>query len=116
EHLFYKVVTPSDVGKLNRLVIPKQHAERCFPLDPSLRKKGRFLSFQESFTGKVWWFRYSYWNSSQSYVFTKGWIRFVKENKLKAGDIVSFERGSSRHENFYISCRKRPRTPSDDPG
>nr|GMD08017.1 AP2/ERF and B3 domain-containing transcription factor RAV1-like [Ipomoea batatas]GME15729.1 AP2/ERF and B3 domain-containing transcription factor RAV1-like [Ipomoea batatas] len=27
ERLFEKAVTPSDVGKLNRLVIPKQHAE-----------------------------------------------------------------------------------------
>ena len=36
EHMFEKVVTPSDVGKLNRLVIPKQHAERYFPaLDAS---------------------------------------------------------------------------------
>jgi len=25
EHLFDKEVTPSDVGKLNRLVVPKQH-------------------------------------------------------------------------------------------
>ncbi|KAG8050601.1 hypothetical protein GUJ93_ZPchr0009g2319 [Zizania palustris] len=32
EHLFEKPLTPSDVGKLNRLVIPKQHAERYFPL------------------------------------------------------------------------------------
>uniref|UniRef100_A0A0E0EGP9 AP2/ERF domain-containing protein n=1 Tax=Oryza meridionalis TaxID=40149 RepID=A0A0E0EGP9_9ORYZ len=32
EHLFDKTVTPSDVGKLNRLVIPKQHAEKHFPL------------------------------------------------------------------------------------
>ncbi|KAI4372137.1 hypothetical protein MLD38_010408 [Melastoma candidum] len=31
EHMFDKVVTPSDVGKLNRLVIPKQHAEKYFP-------------------------------------------------------------------------------------
>uniref|UniRef100_A0A0D3GWI4 TF-B3 domain-containing protein n=1 Tax=Oryza barthii TaxID=65489 RepID=A0A0D3GWI4_9ORYZ len=31
EHMFDKVVTPSDVGKLNRLVVPKQHAERFFP-------------------------------------------------------------------------------------
>ncbi|KAI7981139.1 B3 domain-containing protein Os04g0581400 [Camellia lanceoleosa] len=35
EHMFDKVVTPSDVGKLNRLVIPKQHAEKYFPLDSS---------------------------------------------------------------------------------
>ena len=32
EALFEKPLTPSDVGKLNRLVIPKQHAERYFPL------------------------------------------------------------------------------------
>ncbi|KAJ6350889.1 hypothetical protein OIU78_006919 [Salix suchowensis] len=29
EQLFEKAVTPSDVGKLNRLVIPKQHAEKA---------------------------------------------------------------------------------------
>ncbi|KAJ7544883.1 hypothetical protein O6H91_09G097300 [Diphasiastrum complanatum] len=106
EHLFYKIVTPSDVGKLNRLVIPKQHAERCFPLDPSLRKRGLLLSFRDHATGKSWWFRYSYWSSSQSYVLTKGWIRFVKEKKLQAGDIISFERGSQ--EEFYINCRRKP--------
>jgi hypothetical protein len=32
EHMFDKVLTPSDVGKLNRVVIPKQHAESYFPL------------------------------------------------------------------------------------
>ncbi|XP_024537394.1 B3 domain-containing transcription factor NGA1, partial [Selaginella moellendorffii] len=106
EHLFYKVVTPSDVGKLNRLVIPKQHAERWFPLDPCLRKKGRLLSFQDVVSRELWWFRYSYWSSSQSYVLTKGWIRFVKDKDLQAGDIISFERGA-RHE-LYINCRKRP--------
>ncbi|KAJ7522737.1 hypothetical protein O6H91_18G024800 [Diphasiastrum complanatum] len=69
EHLFYKIVTPSDVGKL-------------------------------------WWFRYSYWSSSQSYVLTKGWIGFVKEKQLQAGDIISFERGM--HDELYINCRRRP--------
>nr|POE94879.1 b3 domain-containing protein [Quercus suber] len=91
EHMFDKVVTPSDVGKLNRLVIPKQHAEKHFPLD-STNEKGLLLSFEDR-NGKPWRFRYSYWNSSQSYVMTKGWSRFVKEKKLDAGDIVSFERG-----------------------
>lgn len=32
EPLFEKAVTPSDVGKLNRLLVPKQHAEKHFPL------------------------------------------------------------------------------------
>uniref|UniRef100_A0A803NSH8 TF-B3 domain-containing protein n=1 Tax=Cannabis sativa TaxID=3483 RepID=A0A803NSH8_CANSA len=94
--MFDKVVTPSDVGKLNRLVIPKQHAEKYFPLDNSSTtedsSKGLLLNFEDR-NGKSWRFRYSYWNSSQSYVMTKGWSRFVKEKKLDAGDIVSFERG-----------------------
>ncbi|XP_010522876.1 PREDICTED: B3 domain-containing transcription factor NGA3 [Tarenaya hassleriana] len=110
EHMFDKVVTPSDVGKLNRLVIPKQHAEKHFPLDPSSSQNGTLLSFQDR-NGKMWRFRYSYWNSSQSYVMTKGWSRFVKEKKLDAGDIVSFQRGvgtESEKSRLFIDWRHRP--------
>jgi RAV-like factor len=32
DHLFNNTVTPRDMGKLNRLVNPKQHAEKHFPL------------------------------------------------------------------------------------
>ncbi|KAK7294570.1 hypothetical protein RJT34_17459 [Clitoria ternatea] len=109
EHMFDKVVTPSDVGKLNRLVIPKQHAEKYFPLDSNANEKGMLLNFEDR-NGKLWRFRYSYWNSSQSYVMTKGWSRFVKEKKLDAGDIVSFQRGVGelyRHR-LYIDWRRRP--------
>uniref|UniRef100_A0A7N0UXD6 TF-B3 domain-containing protein n=1 Tax=Kalanchoe fedtschenkoi TaxID=63787 RepID=A0A7N0UXD6_KALFE len=111
EHMFDKVVTPSDVGKLNRLVIPKQHAEKYFPLDSSSNEKGLLLNF-EDLTGKSWRFRYSYWNSSQSYVMTKGWSRFVKEKKLDAGDIVSFQRGVGEAEKhrLFIDWRRRPIT------
>ncbi|KAF8112965.1 hypothetical protein N665_0058s0064 [Sinapis alba] len=110
EHMFDKVVTPSDVGKLNRLVIPKQHAERYFPLDSTNNQNGTLLNFQDR-NGKMWRFRYSYWNSSQSYVMTKGWSRFVKEKKLDAGDIVSFQRGvgdESHRSKLYIDWRHRP--------
>ncbi|XP_028795808.1 B3 domain-containing transcription factor NGA1 isoform X2 [Neltuma alba] len=109
EHMFDKVVTPSDVGKLNRLVIPKQHAEKYFPLDSSSNEKGLLLNFEDR-NGKLWRFRYSYWNSSQSYVMTKGWSRFVKEKKLDAGDIVSFHRGAgeSYRHRLYIDWRRRP--------
>ncbi|VVB03553.1 unnamed protein product [Arabis nemorensis] len=111
--MFDKVVTPSDVGKLNRLVIPKQHAERYFPLDSSSNEKGLLLNF-EDLTGKSWRFRYSYWNSSQSYVMTKGWSRFVKDKKLDAGDIVSFQRcvgDSGSNSRLFIDWRKRPKVP-----
>ncbi|GKU87841.1 hypothetical protein SLEP1_g2175 [Rubroshorea leprosula] len=112
EHMFDKVVTPSDVGKLNRLVIPKQHAERYFPLDSSSSEKGLLLNFEDR-NGKSWRFRYSYWNSSQSYVMTKGWSRFVKEKKLDPGDIVSFQRGvgESGRDRLYIDWRRRPDAP-----
>ncbi|CAN6466216.1 unnamed protein product [Victoria cruziana] len=114
EHMFDKVVTPSDVGKLNRLVIPKQHAEKYFPLDTSSNEKGLLLNFEDT-SGKQWRFRYSYWNSSQSYVMTKGWSRFVKEKKLDAGDIVSFERsaGRSGESRLFISWKRRPNAPPD---
>ncbi|KAG8663679.1 hypothetical protein MANES_01G238800v8 [Manihot esculenta] len=112
EHMFDKVVTPSDVGKLNRLVIPKQYAEKYFPLDSTSSEKGLLLNFEDR-NGKPWRFRYSYWNSSQSYVMTKGWSRFVKEKQLDAGDIVSFQRGvgeSGKHR-LYIDWRRRPNAP-----
>ncbi|KAI3804509.1 hypothetical protein L1987_26108 [Smallanthus sonchifolius] len=108
EHMFDKVVTPSDVGKLNRLVIPKQHAERYFPLDSSTNYKGLQLNFEDR-NGKLWRFQYSYWNSSQSYVMTKGWSRFVKEKKLDAGDVVSFQQGIgvTAKDRLFIDWRRR---------
>ncbi|KAJ6796924.1 DNA-binding protein RAV1 [Iris pallida] len=110
EHLFEKKVTPSDVGKLNRLVIPKQQAEKHFPLRTA-SSKGVLLSFEDA-SGKVWRFRYSYWKSSQSYVLTKGWSRFVKEKGLGAGDVVIFHqsKGSDQSRQLYIDCRKQTAT------
>lgn len=114
EHMFDKVVTPSDVGKLNRLVIPKQYAEKYFPLDPTSGEKGLLLSFEDR-TGKPWRFRYSYWNSSQSYVMTKGWSRFVKEKRLDAGDTVSFGRGvgEQARDRLFIDWKRRSETTHD---
>ncbi|VFQ59211.1 unnamed protein product [Cuscuta campestris] len=109
DHLFEKPLTPSDVGKLNRLVIPKQNAEKYFPLtgqDSSSPDKGLLLTFEED-SGKLWRFRYSYWNSSQSYVLTKGWSRFVKEKRLDAGDVVLFLRHRLDGDRFFIGWRRR---------
>uniref|UniRef100_A0A7N0UVQ5 TF-B3 domain-containing protein n=1 Tax=Kalanchoe fedtschenkoi TaxID=63787 RepID=A0A7N0UVQ5_KALFE len=109
--LFEKPLTPSDVGKLNRLVIPKQYAEKYFPLrSPCGTNAGEsLLSFEDEF-GKVWKFRYSYWTSSQSYVLTKGWSRYVKEKGLTAGDIVSFQRqqySSGDTDKLFMTWRTR---------
>ncbi|OVA07092.1 AP2/ERF domain [Macleaya cordata] len=106
ENMFEKPLTPSDVGKLNRLVIPKQYAEKYFPLSGDSGDKGLLLSFEDE-SGKFWRFRYSYWNSSQSYVLTKGWSRFVKEKRLDAGDVVSFERRRFDVQRLFIRWRRR---------
>ena len=106
ENMFEKPLTPSDVGKLNRLVIPKQHAEKYFPLGRDSGEKGLLLSFEDE-SGKAWQFRYSYWTSSQSYVLTKGWSRFVKEKRLDAGDVVLFGRPRFGGDRLFIGCRHR---------
>ncbi|KAG6770360.1 hypothetical protein POTOM_026038 [Populus tomentosa] len=101
EPMFEKPLTPSDVGKLNRLVIPKQHAEKYFPLSGDSVDKGLLMSFEDE-SGRYWKFRYSYWNSSQSYVLTKGWSRYVKEKQLDAGDVVLFERHRTDGDRLFI--------------
>lgn len=112
EPMFEKPLTPSDVGKLNRLVIPKQHAEKYFPLGGDSGDKGLLLSFEDE-SGKCWRFRYSYWNSSQSYVLTKGWSRYVKEKRLDAGDIILFERHRTDSDRLFIGWRRRGTTAQD---
>jgi RAV-like factor len=55
----------------------------------------------------VWRFRYSYWNSSQSYVLTKGWSRFVREKGLRAGDTIVFSRSAYGPDKLlFIDCKK----------
>ena len=95
--LFHKELTPSDVGKLNRLVIPKKYAVRCLPLlrdDQKEREEGEIVEDVEVVfydrEMRQWKFRYCYWRSSQSFVFTSGWNGFVKEKSLKEKDAIVF--------------------------
>ncbi|KAJ4774670.1 AP2/B3-like transcriptional factor family protein [Rhynchospora pubera] len=112
EPMFSKVLTPSDVGKLNRLVIPKQQAERYFPLlGLSSPYKGAELRFFDR-AGTQWHFRYCYWGSSQSYVMTKGWSRFVREHNLSPGDTITFFRDFKYGYFFIDFCHSRPADPS----
>eukprot|EP01018_Ginkgo_biloba_P009303 Gb_33917 [translate_table: standard] len=91
QHMFQKVLTPSDVGSLNRIVIPKHQAERYFPKNCKDEKRGITMKFLDM-GGNRWDFKYAYWQSSQSYVLSTGWIKFVKDKRLQAGDVVSFAR------------------------
>ncbi|KAE8720916.1 AP2/ERF and B3 domain-containing transcription factor [Hibiscus syriacus] len=110
KQMFGKELTPSDVGKLNRLVVPKKHAVKYFPPvlgDEKENNDGVIgdgksndveLVFYDKFM-RLWKFRYCYWASSQSFVFTRGWSRFLKEKELKANDVISFYLCESRKEN-----------------
>ncbi|KAJ4866915.1 B3 domain-containing protein [Raphanus sativus] len=96
--------------KANRLVIPKQYAEKYLPLNNGggdmTAEKGMLLSFEDE-SGKSWKFRYSYWNSSQSYVLTKGWSKYVKDKHLDAGDVVFFQRHRFDFHRLFIGWRRR---------
>ncbi|KAM7274405.1 hypothetical protein ACFE04_029069 [Oxalis oulophora] len=110
--LFQKELTPSDVGKLNRLVIPKKYAVKYFRQIKNYNDKNPEINFggledielvfyDKSMTD--WKFRYCYWRSSQSFVFTRGWNRFVKEKKLKEKDVITFYKctsSSSDHQDI----------------
>ncbi|XP_009771974.1 AP2/ERF and B3 domain-containing transcription factor At1g51120 [Nicotiana sylvestris] len=87
KQLFQKELTPSDVGKLNRLVIPKKYASKYFPQIQEVPDVE--LVFYDT-SRRQWKFRYCYWKSSQSFVFTKGWNRFVKDKGLRANDTIVF--------------------------
>ncbi|KAI4962513.1 hypothetical protein ZWY2020_031028, partial [Hordeum vulgare] len=93
---FEKAVTPSDVGKLHRLVVPKQHAEKHFPLKrtpetTTTTGKGVLLNFEDG-EGKG----------------------------LGAGDSIVFSCSAyGQEKQFFIDCKKNKTMtscPADDRG
>ncbi|XP_027174621.1 AP2/ERF and B3 domain-containing transcription factor At1g51120-like [Coffea eugenioides] len=96
--LFHKELTPSDVGKLNRLVIPKKYALMYFPrLNCDVQETDQDIAGEDDAelvffdtSMRSWKFRYCYWKSSQSFVFTRGWNKFVRDKGLRAKDLVIF--------------------------
>ncbi|XP_076904690.1 AP2/ERF and B3 domain-containing transcription factor At1g51120-like [Bidens hawaiensis] len=117
--LFQKELTPSDVGKLNRLVIPKKYAVRYFPRVPDDVSQGFAndevtLPFYDT-KKRLWKFRYCYWKSSQSFVFTRGWNQFVKEKKLMPKDKITFyyqENLEMQNMGFWVidTCKSTSRS------
>ncbi|XP_055826226.1 AP2/ERF and B3 domain-containing transcription factor At1g51120-like [Solanum dulcamara] len=101
KQLFQKELTPSDVGKLNRLVIPKKYATKYFPQI----QDEEMICYDTS--KRLWKFRYCYWKSSQSFVFTKGWNKFVKDKSLRAKDTIvfnlcEFKNGTKENCNAFV--------------
>lgn len=109
EHLFSKVLMPSDVGKVvDRFVIPADHVGK---LDAVAKDQDGFnvLILEDCVVaGRLWCFRYSYWSGSRIHYLTKGWGLFVKKKGLHAGDTVSFFRGArgTARGRLFVNCRR----------
>lgn len=103
EKLFHKVVTRSDI-KQYRFAIPKHHANKHFPTHVTSTSRGAFLCMEDN-DGKLWRFKYSFWKSSQGYMLTSEWNRFVKEKRVSAGDLVSFLRSTGPDKRLFIDWK-----------
>ncbi|KAA8522881.1 hypothetical protein F0562_009304 [Nyssa sinensis] len=107
--LLQKELTPSDVGKLNPLVIPKKYALKYFPhisegVEENVASGGlddKQLVFYDRLT-RSWKFRYCYWKSSQNFVFTRGWYRFVKAKDMVVFSISECKNGSEEGQAFCM--------------
>ncbi|KAK6262838.1 hypothetical protein QUC31_008654 [Theobroma cacao] len=109
--LFHKKLTQTDVAQIKGFHIPKEYALQYLPpLGNSsdggqMRNDSVDLTFYDKFY-RPWTFRYSYWCSTKTFLFTKGWRHFVAMNNLNIADTIMVygcafvEEGQSR--NFYM--------------
>jgi RAV-like factor len=115
ELLFYKLVSPGDVGPQNRLLIPRLHAQKHFPLfqgSKATGSRGIMINFEDE-EGTIWRFRYAYWSSSGNHVLNGGWAQFAREKDVRPGDVVQFWRVTNELGDIrlFIECdRKRTAT------
>jgi RAV-like factor len=111
ELLFFKAVSPGDVGPQNRLLVPRQHAQKHFPLfgiSSCASRRGVMINFEDE-KGKIWKFRYAYWSSSATHVLNGGWAEFAREKGLKPGDMVQFWRVKDGlgEVHLFIECHTK---------
>jgi hypothetical protein len=85
--LLHKLLQPSDVSSLGRIVLPKKEAESCLPY--LAVKEGMFLTMEDFYTGKTWKVRYRYWpnNRSRMYLIENTGV-FVRSHQLEEGDLL----------------------------
>ncbi|KDP39924.1 hypothetical protein JCGZ_03455 [Jatropha curcas] len=99
--LFRKELTQTDATHIKGFHIPKEYAIEYFP-PLSAGDENENKSIELTFYDKhscPWTFRYSYWKSTQTFVFTKGWRHFLKMNNLKPKDCVFFYRCEHQKES-----------------
>ncbi|TMW87672.1 hypothetical protein EJD97_019628 [Solanum chilense] len=99
KELFRKVLTSTDVGSFSRLVIPKKYATKYFS-----QIQDEEMVFIYDTSGTLWKFKYHYCESSQSFLFTTGWLNFVKDKGLKAKDTIVFNLCESMNGTKVNNC------------
>ncbi|XP_006283162.2 B3 domain-containing transcription factor VAL3 isoform X1 [Capsella rubella] len=89
-HLFEKILSASDTGRVGRLVVPKKCAEAFFP--QISHPEGVPLKIQDPM-GKEWTFQFRFWpnNNSRIYVL-EGVNPCIQSLVLQTGDTVIFSR------------------------
>uniref|UniRef100_M1D9V3 AP2 domain-containing transcription factor n=1 Tax=Solanum tuberosum TaxID=4113 RepID=M1D9V3_SOLTU len=96
--LFRKELTPTDVGRNSRLVIPKKYATTHFPQI----QDEELIIYDTSRT--LWKFKYRYCKRSRSFLFTRGWLNFVKDKCLRAKDMIIFNLCESKNGTKVNNC------------
>ncbi|GAU36861.1 hypothetical protein TSUD_213850 [Trifolium subterraneum] len=97
------VLSPSDAGRIGRLVLPKACAETFLP--PIVQSEGVPLQFQDV-KGNEWTFQFRFWpnNNSRMYVL-EGVTPCIQFLRLNAGDTVTFSR-IDPGEKFVLGFRR----------
>ncbi|KAH9553086.1 hypothetical protein CY35_09G101100 [Sphagnum magellanicum] len=95
--LLHKLLQPSDVTSLGRIVLPKKEAESCLPY--LAVKEGMSLAMEDFDTGKTWKVRYRYWpnNRSRMYLIENTGV-FVRSHQLEEGDLLILYRNVERNK------------------
>jgi len=85
--LLHKLLQPSDVSSLGRIVLPKKEAKSCLPY--LAVKEGMSLAMEDFDTGKTWKVRYRYWpnNRSRMYLIENIGV-FVRSHQPEEGDLL----------------------------
>ncbi|CAK8537957.1 unnamed protein product [Lathyrus sativus] len=109
--LFEKVLSPSDAGRIGRLVLPKACAEAFLP--PISQSEGVPLQFQD-LKGNEWTFQFRFWpnNNSRMYVL-EGVTPCIQSLQLNAGDTVTFSR-IEPGEKFVLGFRRASNIDTQD--
>nr|DAD24015.1 TPA_asm: hypothetical protein HUJ06_025478 [Nelumbo nucifera] len=89
--LFQKILSSSDVGRFNRLVIPSVQARAHFPtlkIDENMYKVEilRLIDNQN----RTWEVKFEFLPRNRTFVLSRGWKKFVRHHDLRKDGVIRF--------------------------